>query len=302
MDQIVPYSDFREACAATLHALRQRLPFDLWMVTRHDGEHWVILQTEDHGYDMASRGTLFRWADSFCSLMVEGKGPRVAPESNRIPAYAGQAIGKQVNIGAYIGVPLARPDGSVFGTMCAIHPSPQPDDIRKELQLVEVFSRLLSTILARELEAQQQVRRAERAQAIAMKDGQTGLFNRHGWNHLLAAEQARCLRYGHPASVLLLRLSGVDAQSAPTIAAHAAHILKSISLDSDIVARLAPTEFALLCVESGVERAELLKTQAEKELQTAQINASISVAHGPPLRDLATASAEAADHLSARRV
>jgi len=36
--------------------LHRRLGFDLWMVTRTEGDNWIVLQTEDHGYVRETRG------------------------------------------------------------------------------------------------------------------------------------------------------------------------------------------------------------------------------------------------------
>lgn len=139
--------DFEGAAHAVLSFLHLRMGFGLWMVTRTEGEDWIVLQAEDHGYGV-TEGTVFRWADSFCSRMVEGDGPRVAPDSDSVPAYATAAIGRHVKIGAYVGVPLRRGDGSLFGTLCAIDPQIQAESIVEEQQLIELLAGLLSTLLA----------------------------------------------------------------------------------------------------------------------------------------------------------
>jgi hypothetical protein len=75
-------SDFQTAAAAVLAFMRDRIGFGLWMVTRVDGDDWIVLAAEDHGYGVTA-GNLFRWSDSFCSRMVIGSGPRVAPNVYR---------------------------------------------------------------------------------------------------------------------------------------------------------------------------------------------------------------------------
>ena len=72
------FNDFEAAGQRVLAFLHQRFGFGLWMVTRTEGEDWIVLQSEDHGYGVKP-GTVFRWADSFCSEMVKGNGPRIAP-------------------------------------------------------------------------------------------------------------------------------------------------------------------------------------------------------------------------------
>src|SRR5262245_11920788 len=105
------FPDFAAAAQGVLRLLHNRLGFDLWRVSRTEGEDWIVLRAEDHGYGVED-GTVFRWADSFCARMVEGQGPRIAPRSESVPAYAAAPIGRQVKIGAYVGVPLSRADGS----------------------------------------------------------------------------------------------------------------------------------------------------------------------------------------------
>jgi len=91
------------------------------MVTRTKGDDWIVLHAEDHGYGVEN-DAVFKRADSFCSQMVQGLGPSMASDSDLMPAYASAPIGKQVKIGAYVGVPLSDADGSLFGTLCAIDP------------------------------------------------------------------------------------------------------------------------------------------------------------------------------------
>lgn len=88
------FHDFESAGRAVLAFLHHRLGFGLWMVTRTEGEDWIVLQTEGQAYDV-NPGQVFCWTDSFCFRMVKGDGPRIAPDSDVIPAYAAAPIGQQ---------------------------------------------------------------------------------------------------------------------------------------------------------------------------------------------------------------
>jgi GAF domain-containing protein len=147
-----PLEGFKHASEQVLTFLQNRHRVGLWMVTRTVGESWVALTTLDRGYGVVD-GDLFRWSDSICSRMVRGEGPRVAPDVAVVPAYATAPIVRQLHIGAYVGVPLVGPDGSLFGTLCGIDPLPRPDTIVDDQPLFELQARLLSTILAAELRA-----------------------------------------------------------------------------------------------------------------------------------------------------
>lgn len=276
--------DFESAGRAVLAFLSRRLGFDLWMVTRKEGDDWIVLQSEDHGYGVAP-GTVFRWADSFCSEMVKGNGPRIAPRSADVPAYDAAPIGRQIQIGSYVGLPLVRADGSLFGTLCAIHPSPQPESIVEEQELVELLGAILSTILEAELNAAEETRRCEKLQVEALTDQQTGLYNRRGWDRLLASEEERCVRYGHPAAVMIVDLDELKAvndsqghAAGDALIARASATLRNVARASDIVARLGGDEFGVLLAECDRSNAQAFLARVRAALREANVEASIGLA------------------------
>lgn len=281
---LIPYSSFETASTEVLNFLQSRLGFQLWMVTRTQSEEWIVLNATDQGYGVEA-GNVFRWTDSFCSRMVEGLGPRIAPRSNEIAAYAGAPIGQQVEIGAYVGVPLRRTDGSLFGTLCAIDPSPMPETIADELPLVELMSRLLTTVLEYDLKAQSENRRAEHARQEAMTDKLTGLFNRRGWDALVEKEHGRCLRYGHSSCTLSIDLDGLkqinDLQGhtrGDQMLRRAAAAFKTVGRESDIVARIGGDEFAIMLVECDLARGQRIVNRLYAALATVNVAASIGIA------------------------
>src|ERR1700712_5645988 len=101
--------DFAGASREVLSFLHQRLGMDLWMVSRTDDEDWVVLESEDHGYGVKN-GDVFRWAETLCSRMVRGEGPRIAPRVADVPAYAALSRKQPLPVGAYVGVPLVNAD------------------------------------------------------------------------------------------------------------------------------------------------------------------------------------------------
>lgn len=295
----IPFDNFATASRAVLALLQQRLGFGLWMMTRTEGQHWIVLQAEDHFYDV-KEGAVFRWADSFCSQMVRGLGPRVAPRAQEIPAYAAAPIGKQVPIGSYIGVPVTKKDGSLFGTLCAIDPSPQKEAIRHELPLVELLARLLGTVLAHDLKAIEQARLLERSQKAALTDSLTGLLNRRGWDMQLLSEEARSRRYGSPIAVFIVDLDNLkvvnDTQghaAGDELIRKTAKCLRKAVRESDIVARIGGDEFALLGIECDETGAEALCNNLKRALLAKRIKASIGKAARDPQTGLAGAMAVA---------
>lgn len=286
------FSDFETAGQAVLAVLHKRLGFDLWMVTRKEGDDWIVLQTDDHGYGVEP-GQVFKWADTFCSQMVKGNGPSIAPSSDLVPAYAMAPIGSQVPIKAYVGLPIVKADGSLFGTLCGIHPSSRPEEILEEQELVELVGAMLSSILQFELKAEEETRRAEKLEAESLSDSLTQLYNRRGWDGLLAAEEDRCRRYGHPAAILVIDLDDLkianDTQghaAGDQLLVGAATALREAARSSDIVARLGGDEFGILSVECQSDNAstEAMLKRVRAVLADAGVTASVGLA----LRDPAT--------------
>ncbi len=289
-----PFSDFESASAHVLEFLHARLGFKLWMVTRKQNENWIVLNAKDEAYSVKPQD-VFEWTSSFCSRMVEGLGPCIAPDSDQIPAYTEAPIGQQVSIRAYIGVPLILESGELFGTLCAIDPEPKHESITDELPLVQMSARLLATILESEMKLSTEMRISERALNDSMKDPLTSLYNRRGWKKLVAAEEARCIRYGHPAGIISIDLDNLktinDSEghlAGDRLIKSFARILTSTLRKPDIVARVGGDEFAVLVVETNHDGTNHVVDRIRKKLSDENIKASIGwtmLAIGKPIND-----------------
>ncbi|WP_129339291.1 GGDEF domain-containing protein [Cellulomonas endophytica] len=249
---------FADAAGAVLADLQARVGLRLWMVTRQVGGDQVVLawRESSDGYGIGD-GSVLDWGGSLCAAMVAELGPSIAPRVADVPAFAGAPVRRSAAVEAYVGVPLVEPDGGLFGTLCAFDPEPQPDTLREHEDLVRLQARLLSTVLALELDREVLRRRAEQAEQEATTDALTGVGNRRGWDRVLAAEEARCRRYAHPACVVAVdvdRLKAVnDGQghfAGDTLLRRCAAVLAGAVRATDHVARLGGDEFAVLAVET----------------------------------------------------
>ena len=282
------YVDCESASQAVLRALRQRLGYGLWMVTRTLKDDWIVLYAEDSCYGVPS-GSVMRWSDSMCSRMVLGQGPNFAPHADHIEVYRTAPVAQQLPIKAYIGLPLTDVSGQLFGTLCAIDPQPQQPLSPQDESLVQLLAGLLNTLLRLELQASESARAAELAQMEALTDPMTQLFNRRGWEQLLRAEQARCHRYGHSAAVLAIDLDGLKDindrlghRAGDELILRAADALRQAARVSDVVARLGGDEFAILSVESDAQDADALIRRLQRTLEDKQVLASIGVSVKTP--------------------
>ena len=287
-----PFPNLEAAARSALSLLHQRLGFKLWMVTRTEGNDWIVLHTEDSGYGVEP-GQVFQWSDSFCSRMMAGLGPQAAPDASAIDAYNEAPIGKQVLIGAYVGVPIYRADGSFFGTLCAIDPDPQDPTIVNEMDLVHLVARLLATVLEQELITQELARERDRARIDSETDVMTGVYNRRGWLQLLASEDERCRRYGNRVAVIYIDLNDLkhlndrDGHGAGDRLIQAtAQTLISQVRQTDTVARLGGDEFGVLCVETDESAVHQLINRVESAFAYAKIDAALGHAVRKPPESL----------------
>lgn len=285
---MVSMQDFATASERALKFLRGHLGFDLWMVTRVEKNDWIVLSAEDHGYGVRS-GAVLPWSDSFCSRMVDGQGPRIAPDAALVPAYATAPIGKAMTIRSYVGVPLKFGDGTLFGTLCAISPDRKSPDIAEKLDVVEAVADLLSCVLATEQEAVRLRRQLESVVDEARRDGLTGLFNQKGWIELLEIEDARCRRFGNPACILAVDLDDLKHvndtlghQAGDALLVRAAGIIRDTVRQHDIVARTGGDEFVVLAVECEEVQVRAVEHRLRAAFMAAEIAASVGAAARRP--------------------
>lgn len=62
---------------------------------------------------------------SFCQHVADRAEPLVVPDAREDPLVAGNPAIGDLSVVAYLGVPLATPDGTVIGSLCAIAPEPR---------------------------------------------------------------------------------------------------------------------------------------------------------------------------------
>ena len=96
-----PFEDFESASQAVVGFLRMHLGFKLLMVTRTQGDDWIVLHASDGGYGI-DRGEVFQWTDTLCAKMIAGDGPRVAPRIADVPVYAESPLAQMAPLGSYI--------------------------------------------------------------------------------------------------------------------------------------------------------------------------------------------------------
>jgi len=298
---------FRAAVEEALEGLRDRTGLGCWLLLRAAGDGWVVLAVRDRHYGVGVDAEL---ADDELPVraMLDGRGPRVAPAVAQIDAYAAAGRFRGLPVGAFAGVPILAPDGSLLGCLCGMDPAPTRPGLAGELPTVELLWRLLGSLLALELDRQELQGRFERAELDSLTDPLTGVGNRRAWDRLIDAEEARCRRYGSPASLVsidldeLKRVNDADGHLAgDRLLCRAAEIIGSTKRATDVVARLGGDEFGVLAVECDEGAATVLAERIRAALEAAGVRASVGHATRRASAGLSEAWVEADSRMYARK-
>lgn len=283
LDSLGPVHSFGEASDLVLDYLQTAVPLSFWSVTRYEDDAQVYLAVRDTAYGLKP-GDTARWSDTMCQFVVGGTAPTIAPDVDLVPQYATAGARATMAVGAYVGIPIVDADGEVFGTLCGIDPVPQPVELVNHAALLEIFTRLLSSILVTDRQRTQASRLAERLSAEAEIDPLTGLFNRRGWDRFLQLEQARCRRFGDAGWLVVLDLDHLKAVNDQYgHAAGDAHIQRAAQVLKDYIRtvkswRLGGDEFGILAANLTAELAAVPVDRLTQALSAAGTPASIGTA------------------------
>jgi hypothetical protein len=143
---VAPWPDWCAAAEGALRFLSEHVGWDVWMVTQVVEERQVVLLA--HPRDAVRPGSELPWEKSFCRQMIEGRAPRLATVTAAVPAYASRTTGVLSDVAAYVGIPLVRADGTLFGTLCGVAFRAKPLSATREMAVVEAAARMLSTLMA----------------------------------------------------------------------------------------------------------------------------------------------------------
>ncbi len=272
---------------------------DAWFITRIRLDHWIV--THLCGNAPFQRGQTLQVPQAMRDQIMRGRRPASGVETELEALAERTGDGKKLVEPAYVGAPIVVND-QLFGVLCGLDKTATVHEMHRDSPHLMTAARILSTILRDELENEALVRRAERAEADALVDELTGLFNRRGWDRLTEREEARSMRYGHGATVFMMDVDGLkqknDAEghmAGDALLRRVADAIRSVIREHDVAARLGGDEFAVLAVESDDDQAHALHARLEEAFLAAGVQLSIGLAH----RDFDGGIASAVDRADA---
>lgn len=85
--------------------------------------------------------------DVYCQHILDGRLPKVIPDTKLEPLAMSLPITTETPIGSHVSVPVLREDGELYGMFCCLSPSPKPSLNARDLEVMETFAGLAKTQL-----------------------------------------------------------------------------------------------------------------------------------------------------------
>ena len=284
LPQLSAATSFDQACAQVVEYLSTAVPMGYWSVSRYDGTDQVYLAVADRVYGKVA-GDRHAWSDSLCQFATDGRAPQIAPDAMAVPEYASAGVSSALPIGSYVGIPVRREGGELFGTICGLDPATQSEELAAHAPLLALLAGLLEMILHADEARAAQARAREQAEVRAETDPLTGVVNRRGWDRYITLEEERYRRFGDPGSVVVLDLDNLKAvndreghAAGDRYLQRAAAAIVGAVRAGDLVARLGGDEFGVLAVNTTPWQTERLVDRLRAALVEAGTPSSVGAA------------------------
>lgn len=136
-------------------------------VARVTDSHWVACATYDTlGFGLGVGGQLVL-ESTICNEIRQSPKPVIFAHASAHPHYASHHTPRLYGLESYVSVPIFRPDGSFFGTLCAIDSAPAQFDEVQVVRSLELFAELIGNYLYSEQKLKQAMTDLSAAHDIA---------------------------------------------------------------------------------------------------------------------------------------
>ncbi len=143
--------------------------------------------------------------------------------------------------------------------------------------------------------------------AVGRIDGLTGLLIPSEWNRVVADEDARNHRYGHPTTVVVVEVEGLDRLAGAIGTAAIERILPAVAdtlsrnaRGADHLARLGPARFGILMPETGevaaINYIERVREACDLWLESGAVALQLAIGWASPTADTSLTDALAVAH------
>lgn len=134
-----------EIIETALRTARELLGMEAAYVTRFaDGrQRFESVEGDAESFGFVTGGSL-PLEDSYCVRMTDGRLANVVADARANEELRGLPVTEEAQIGAYVGVPLQASDGALFGSLCCISHTANPELAKRDIRFMHVLGRLVA--------------------------------------------------------------------------------------------------------------------------------------------------------------
>ncbi|GAB3031656.1 sensor domain-containing phosphodiesterase [Bowmanella dokdonensis] len=127
-----------------LHILRRHLEMDVAFVGEFDRNrrHISVLDTTENETQVRE-GMSDELVATYCKKIADGTLEGIIPDARRHPVTGRMPITRQLDIGAYLGVPIVLEDQTVYGTLCCYSHQAHHELLSRDLKTLKVFAEVM---------------------------------------------------------------------------------------------------------------------------------------------------------------
>ncbi|MEA2495460.1 MAG: hypothetical protein QOJ29_3371 [Thermoleophilaceae bacterium] len=134
-----------------LRTARELLGMDIAWIAEFQGGKKVFRTIDGDGDSFGfAEGAAMPLDGSYCKRVALGVIPNVIPDTAAEPGVRDLEVTLAARIGAYVGVPIALVDGTVYGTLCVASHRPNGDLSERDLKFLEGIARRVADIVEEE--------------------------------------------------------------------------------------------------------------------------------------------------------
>lgn len=210
-------------------------------VTLIDADRQWLKAATDRGHTTIPRGI------AFCAQTILQHEPLVVPDAMSDARFRDNPMVTSGQIRAYLGVPLATPEGYNVGSLCVSDRAPREFTQRQ----IEMLGKLAEVVIE-QMELRQ----------IAKQDAMTGALTRRGFYAELEKEQRRAARYDRSSTLVLIDIDdfhGINDRfghaAGDAVLVAIANAVMAGMRRSDVFGRTGGGQFGLLLPETDGDEA-----------------------------------------------
>jgi EAL domain-containing protein (putative c-di-GMP-specific phosphodiesterase class I) len=154
LGELTPGTSFADAVHRLLAVVRSQLGMQVAWVSEFVGTDQVLRFVDAaNGVRAPAEGTTMPLSGTLCARVLDGRFPTLIPSTRQMPDAVLLDSSPELQIGAYVGVPLLGPSGIATGMLCAVSDRAVPSLSERDVVTVRLLAQLLHDMQQRAMSA-----------------------------------------------------------------------------------------------------------------------------------------------------